>query len=99
MWLVPSYRFNHVNHFIKNQAFSELSLAITALFTFVGMIENSFAAYLQLLTVCTQLSSYYSLDKLKCVPSNFDDTSEYAIEMNNISYAYTGSNKVIDNLQ
>ena len=82
----------------KNQAFSELSLAITALFTFVGMIENSFAAYLQLLTVCTQLSSYYSLDKLKCVPSNFDDTSEYAIEMNNISYAYTGSNKVIDNL-
>lgn len=75
----------------KNQAFSELSLAITALFTFVGMIENSFAAYLQLLTVCTQLSSYYSLDKLKCVPSNFDDTSEYAIEMNNISYAYTGS--------
>lgn len=82
----------------KNQAFSELSLAITALFTFVGMIENSFAAYLQLLTVCTQLSSYYSLDKLKCVPSNFDDTSEYAIEMNNISYAYTGNNKVIDNL-
>lgn len=82
----------------KNQAFSELSLAITALFTFVGMIENSFAAYLQLLTVCTQLSSYYSLDKLKCVTSNFDDTSEYAIEMNNISYAYTGSNKVIDNL-
>ena len=72
----------------KNQAFSELSLAITALFTFVGMIENSFA----------QLSSYYSLDKLKCVPSNFDDTSEYAIEMNNISYAYTENNKVIDNL-
>ena len=82
----------------KNQAFSELSLAITALFTFVGMIENSFATYLQLLTVRTQLSSYYSLDKLKCVLSNFDDTSEYAIEMNNISYAYTGNNKVIDNL-
>ena len=39
----------------KNQAFSELSLAITALFTFVGMIENSFAATYNYLTVCTQL--------------------------------------------
>lgn len=82
----------------NNQPISETSLAITALFTFVSMVENSFATYLQLLTVRTQLLSYYNLEQMKYLPNRFDDTSDYAIEMNNISYTYTGNNKIIDNL-
>ncbi len=80
------------------QNFSELSLAITTLFTFVGVVESSFVTYLQLQSLRIQLSSYFDLEKLRHTPVSFNDTSEFAVELENMSYSYTEKNKVIDNL-
>lgn len=84
--------------FSPNQNFSELSLAITTLFTFVGVVESSIVTYLQLQSLRIQLSSYFDLSKLEQIPVSFNDTSDFAVELENISYSYMEGKKIIDNL-
>lgn len=78
--------------------FAQLSIAITALFTFVSMIESSFTTYLQLLSLKAQMSSFEELGKLQAQQVEFDDSSDYAVELRNVSFSYPGGAKIIDDL-
>lgn len=78
--------------------FAQLSIAITALFTFVSMIESSFTTYLQLLSLKAQMSSFEELGKLQAQQVVFDDSSDYAVELRNVSFSYPGGAKIIDDL-
>ncbi len=81
----------------QNKSFSAVSTSITALFTFVRTVENTFITYQQFSAIKTQLTSYFELKKMDIdIIEKREESSEYAFCLDNISYSYDEHRKIID---
>ena len=85
--------------FSVNIDFSSLSIALTALFTFIRVVESAFTYYIQISTLQTQLSSYWELKRLDVTESEPKIcSSEYAFQLKDVSFSYNDQRKIIDGL-